>query len=52
LVLWKLEESEKGNARGVRQEWVGGLGTNFFEAKGRGYKTRVPRGEIGKGDNI
>ena len=32
LVLWRLDAPEKGDARGLRQEWGG----TFLEAKGGG----------------
>lgn len=29
LVLWRLDAPEKEDARGVRQEWMGGGGAPF-----------------------
>jgi hypothetical protein len=36
LVLWKLDVSEKGNARVLRWECVGEKGSTFIEAKEEG----------------
>jgi hypothetical protein len=36
LVLWRLNTLDKGDARGVRQEWVDLLG-NTVSCKGEGY---------------
>ena len=36
LVLWRLDALEKGDARGVKQEWVGEWGSTILEAKGIG----------------
>jgi hypothetical protein len=33
LVLWRLDAPEKGDARGVRQEWIG---ENPLRGKGEG----------------
>jgi hypothetical protein len=35
LVLWRLDAPEKGDARGMRLEWVGGWVSTLLEAKGR-----------------
>ena len=32
--LWRLDAPEKGDTRGVRQEWVDGWGNTLLEAKG------------------
>ena len=52
LFLWRPDASEKGDARGVRQEWVGGWGSTLLEANGRGFGRGFCEGETGKGDNI
>jgi len=52
LVLWKPDTLEKGNARGVRQEWVVGWESTFVEAKGKGTGWGVCGGETWKRDNI
>ena len=36
MVLWKFKAPEKGDARGVRQEWLGGWGSTLLETKGNG----------------
>ena len=35
LVLWRLDAPEKGDARGVRWEWVGRWGNTLLQAKGK-----------------
>jgi hypothetical protein len=52
LVLWRLDAPEKGDARWMRQEWVGGWRSTLLEAKGRGMGWEVHGGEMGKEDNI
>ena len=50
LVLWRLDASEKRDARGVRWEWLGGWGSTLLEAKRRRWE--VHGGKTGKGDNM
>jgi hypothetical protein len=38
LVLWKLDAPEKGDARGVKQEWMGGWGSSLLDKRGRGIR--------------
>jgi hypothetical protein len=53
LVLWRPDATEKGNARRVRREWMGGLGSNLLETKGRRMGSGICGGEARKrGDNI
>ena len=51
LVLWRLHSPKKGNARGVRQKWVGGWGSTLLEQR-VGGKDGVCGGETRKGYNI
>jgi hypothetical protein len=51
LVLWRLNDPVKRDARGVRWEWESGWGSNLLEAKGEEWE-RSCGGETGKGDNI
>ena len=37
LVLWMLDAPAYGNARALRQEWVGGWGSTLIEAGERGW---------------
>ena len=48
MVLWRLVVPGKGDAREVRQEWVGEWRCTLLEAKGRGDRMGVCRGETGK----
>jgi hypothetical protein len=34
----EMKSPEKGDARGMRQEWVDGWGSTLLEAKGRGIR--------------
>jgi hypothetical protein len=34
LVLWRLDAPEKGDARRMKLEWVGGWGSTLLELKG------------------
>jgi hypothetical protein len=43
---------EKGDAKGVRREWVGGCRSTLLETKGRGREKGVHEGETRKRDNI
>ena len=44
----RLDAPEKGDARGVRWEWVSGWGSTLIEAKGRG-REKMGWGVNGKG---
>ena len=52
MVLWRLMAPVKGNAREVRQKWVGGWVSTLLQAKGREDGMEGCRGETRKGDNI
>jgi hypothetical protein len=43
LALWRLDAPGKGDARGVRWEWVGG--STLLEAKGRGGEGCLWKGD-------
>jgi hypothetical protein len=49
LVLWRLNDPGQGNARLLRQEWVGGWGSTLIEAEGRKEEMGASGGEAGKG---
>ena len=49
MVLWKLDSPEKGDARGVRWEWVGGCGSTLLEARGREMRCGYIEGILGRG---
>ena len=49
MALWRLDAPGKGDARGVRWEWVGEWVSTLLEAKERG---RGVYEETRKGDNI
>ena len=51
MILCRLVVPAKGDARGVRLEWVCGRGCTLLEAKGSGYGMGWG-GETGKRDNI
>ena len=52
LVLWRPDAPEKGNARGVRWDWMGGWESTLLEAKGMGMERGVYGGSTRKEDNI
>ena len=52
MILWRLDAPEKGDARGVRQEWVDGWEITLLEAKGKGRGYKVHEEETGKRDKI
>ena len=41
LALWRLDSSVEGDAKEVKQEWVGGLGKYHHRGRGRGEGTGV-----------
>ena len=49
LVLWRLTDLTWGNARTLRQEWVGGWGSILTEAGGGQRGWGICGGETGKG---
>jgi hypothetical protein len=51
-VLWRLYVPEKGDARGVRWEWVCGWGSTLLEVKGRRDGVKNSGKGTRKGDNI
>jgi hypothetical protein len=48
LVLWRLDAPEKGDARGVRREWVGEWGSTLLEAKGMELEWGLWGGGLGR----
>jgi hypothetical protein len=52
MVLWQLFDPVRGDARGVRQEWVCGWGSTLLGAKGRGVGWSVWGGKTWKEDNF
>jgi hypothetical protein len=52
LVLWRLDAPEKGDAREVMWEWVGGLGSTFLEVKEKLYVVGLSWSRTGKGGHI
>ena len=48
LVLWRLVAPEKGEARGVRQDWMSGSMSTLIEAKGRTQRRRDRTGWLWK----
>ena len=51
MVLWKLDAPEKGNAREIKQEWMGEWESTFSEAKYREWGGDYG-GETGKGNTF
>jgi hypothetical protein len=44
LVLWRLDAPEKGGARRVRWEWVGGWGSILLKQRRREWGERFVEG--------
>jgi hypothetical protein len=52
LVLWRLEAPEKGDARGVGQEWEDGWRSTLLETKRRGEGESLWRGDWEGGQHL
>ena len=46
-----FDAPEKGDTRGVRQEWLGGLGTTLLEAKVSGMGSGILGGQMRNREN-